>query len=215
MRIGRGQLCGLQGAVLVFIFAQCANADLLKFDITGTYDTPNGAYPLAAPPFEITFDLPSDPPNTVSGFDLVELYTAAVYSNDGISTPPLTNTYLLFSAGSNGGGLYIFLPVSAQLPYGLAVDFEFGSIPQIYSNTAAAPHFSPGTIDLDLARDRYADQGAGYPMSSISNAVLTITPTSVPEPSSLLPLSAGIVFVVWRIRQGLSLYSRRLHSSSR
>ncbi len=200
MRFGRCQLRGLQGAVLVFIFAQCANADLLKFDIAGTYATPSGTYPLAAPQFQIDFDLSSDPGN-ISGFEPVTLYTTAVYTNNGISTPPVANTYLQFYSASDGGGLYIFLPISAQLPYGLAVDFEFGSVPQIYSNTVAAPHFSPGTVDLDLARDRYADQGAGYPMSSISNAVLTITPTSVPEPSSFFLLSAGIVFTVWRVRK--------------
>jgi hypothetical protein len=68
--------------------------------------------------------------------ELVELYATVVYSNNGISTAPLANTYLLFSSALNGG-IYIFLPLSAQLPYGLAVDFGYGGVPQLYSNSAA------------------------------------------------------------------------------
>lgn len=202
MRFTRYLALGFQIVVLAFVFTRCADADLLHFNLTGTYESPDGIYPLTSSSFEVNFNLPSDPANTISGFQLVELYTTASYINGGISTGALANTYLEFSSALNGGGIYIFLPVSAKLPYGLALDFGYGGLPQLYSNTAAVPHFSPGVIDFGMARDRYADQGAGYPMSDVSNAVLTITNavnTSVPEPSSFLLLFAPAVFLGWGI----------------
>ena len=135
MRFTRYLAFGFQIVILAFAFTRGASADLLHFHLTGTYKSPDGIYPLTSPDFDVNFNLPSDPANTISGFQLVELYTTASYINAG-----------------------------AELPYGLALDFGYGGLPQLYSNTAAAPHFSPDIIDFGSARDRYADQGAGYPM---------------------------------------------------
>ena len=208
MRFSRYVAVGFQVAILAFVFTQFASADLLHFNLTGKYDSPNGIYPLASPRFAVNFNLPSDPGNTISGFEVVELYTNAVYSNNGISTAPLASTYLLFDTVSNGGGMYVSLPASAQSPYGLSIDFGYGGLPQVYSNTAADPHFSPGVIDFGSARDRYADQGAGYPMTDISNAILTITP--VPEPYSFFLLSVPALFFGWRICKKNQIEYRQL-----
>jgi hypothetical protein len=186
-------------AVLASVSVPKASADSLHFDIKGMFDTPSGTYPLASPAFEINFDLPSDPgPSDLIFFPLapVALYTTAVYTNNGISTPPLANTYVTFDSAPNGGGIYIFFSPTATLPLGLAVEFARGGIGQLYSGERTAPHFSPGTVNLDLALQRSANQGAGYPMSNISNGVLTIT--SIPEPSTVVLLSVPVILFAWR-----------------
>lgn len=199
MRLGRSFAI----AALAFLLPLSASAGLLHFAISGTFDSPTGTYPLAGPSFAIDFDISSDPVNIVPAFNVVELYTTATYKNSGISTPPDPNTYLLFAppAPFDLGGIYIFLPQTGELPLGLAVQLQ-GGVPQLYSNTAAAPHFSVGTIDLQAATAREANQGAGFPMTGISNPVLSITDASVPEPpSSLLLTSASVLlFRRWLVR---------------
>src|SRR5260370_31744575 len=143
MRFNRYVATGFQVAILAFVFTRCARAGILHFNVTGTYDTPNGVYQLASPIFAVNFDLPSDPGNTLSGFELVEVYTTIDYTNNGISAGPFANTLLVFSSASNGGGILFSFPISALFPYGLGVEFSFGGVPQLYSNTPAAPHFSP------------------------------------------------------------------------
>jgi hypothetical protein len=106
---------------------------------------------------------------------------------------------LKFDSELNGGGIFIFLSPTALLPSGLAIEFNGGDIPQLYSGTVVAPHFAPGTVDLDLAQHRAANQGAGNAMSNISNGVLTIP--SVPEPSTRVLFSASAILLAWRIRK--------------
>src|SRR5690348_6665749 len=102
----RSLLFALHMTLLVGVSSRYANADSLHFKITGTFDTPNGDYPLASPAFEVTFDIPSDPaPADLINFPAapVALHSTAMYTNNGISTPPLVQTYLLFSDDNNGG----------------------------------------------------------------------------------------------------------------
>jgi hypothetical protein len=189
-------------AILACVFVPYASADSLQFNVKGTFDTPSGIYPLAGPSFALTFNIPSDPgPGDLIFYPLapVALYTTAIYTNNGVATPPLANTYVVFDSELNGGGIYIFLSPSDLLPLGLAIEFVRGNIPQLYSGTFVAPHFAPGTVDLDLALQRAANQGAGNPLSSISNGVLTITP--VPEPSTLVSLSASAILLAWHVRK--------------
>jgi hypothetical protein len=167
-----------------------ATGSQLDFTLTGTLDSPTGVPPLLVPEFRINFRMPSDPVNLLfPPPHHPAIYVTATYVNGGITTPPLPHTYVIFNPGGftslpgfQYGGIYIFFSPTNEIPHGLAIQIERGA-PQLYSGADAAPHFSPGIIDLSGALTRFANQGVVAPWSTISNPILTITPADKAPPT--------------------------------
>lgn len=175
-----------------------ASGQLLHFSLSGTLDSPNGVYPLLAPQFNVSFDLPSDPRNLVSEPLAVALYATVAYSNGGITRQD-AHAFMEFnsSAPGWGGGIYIFFQRTNWFPNGFALDLAIDA-PVIYSGTIAEPHFSVGTFDLSGALQHVAAQGAGGPGDSpISDGVLTIS--EVPEPGALVLALLAVALVFCRL----------------
>jgi len=182
----------LTAAALTFLAASSGHAELLHFSFTGTFDSPVGNSTVSGAPFAIDFDVPADPDNIFQNAGVVGLYATSVFTTWG-SSSVFPDTYFNFITLNNGGGFYVFLPgPQPQLPLGLAIQVERG--PQLFTNSALTPHFSPATINLQQYGFLFANQGPGNPGSPISNAVLSITAVPVPEPSSLGLLSGILVF---------------------
>jgi hypothetical protein len=138
----------------------------------------------------ITFSLPSSPTPDQS-FDLL-LFTVNNVAVDVNGTP--ANYFISFFPESNFGGLCITTDDTTC--------FGDGSIlnqtdPQLYTGSEAIPTFSLGTFSL-------TNTGVNT-FSSNFTLDITSSETPIPEPSSLLMLSTGVLGLAGAIRRKLSV----------
>jgi hypothetical protein len=144
-------------ALLLTSFA--AKADTLNFTLSSSTDT-------------FTFSLPSDPiPDSSSNG--TSFTVDGIFINDGMLSFSTDITFYNESSSSHPGGLEFDLPAP---PVGPAVSIDLTG-PQLYTNTEAAPLFSPGTFTLLDA--------AGAPH--------TLDIMAAPEPSTIALFTTGMI----------------------
>jgi hypothetical protein len=136
----------------------------------------------------ITFSLPSSP-TPDQNFDLL-LFTMNNVAVDVNGTP--ANYFISFFSELNFGGLCITTGDTTCVSDGNILN-QTG--PQLYTGSEAVPTFSLGTFSLtNLGVNTFS-----------SNFTLDITPSEIPEPSSLLMLSTGVLGLVGAVRRKLSV----------
>jgi hypothetical protein len=164
-----------------------AHADTISYGDSGTFSAliPNSTFSAPSDTWAFAFQADSDP--TVSdvgmgGFDFA--FSNFSYTLDG-SPVAITPTFVRFFSAANGGGFEICfsgttVPTCSE---GLGTGF-FNT--QMYTGPTSAPTLLPGSFDLD-------EFGAVVDSVGFDLPNTTVLASAVPEPSTLLPLVAGLV----------------------
>jgi len=176
-----------------------AHADtLLSYSDSGTFSpgTTSDALGFSAPSetWAFSFDATTNPTNVLEsgmgGFNFA--FSNFHYSLNG-STVAITPTFVRFFPESNGAGFEICF-TGTSVPTctdGLATGFFVG--PQMFTGATSMPTLSPGTFTFTEL-----DAIVGANIYDLGNS--TVQAGSVPEPSTLLPLVAGLLALAGRLR---------------
>jgi len=141
----------------------------------------------------IAFSLPSSPaPDQVIQNDDALQFTMNNVAVDVNGTP--ANYFISFFNELTGGGLCID-PVDTSCIGGNKLN---QSGPQLFTGSEAIPTFSLGTFSL-------TNYNFGPNNTFSSDFTLEITSSEIPEPSSLLMLSTGVLGLVGAVRRKLSV----------
>jgi hypothetical protein len=175
--------------------APAAQADTISYSASGTFSgaTPTSAFSAPGETWSFSFTADSNPAVLEfgnGGFDFA--FSNFTYSLNG-SPVAIAPTAIRFFTAANGGGFFICF----VQPCGMGV-FPNGLTaggPQLYTGPNSAPTLLPGPfISLPFA---VAVNSIGYGEANIT------LQASVPEPSTLLMLAAGLLGFV-----GLRLFWR-------
>jgi hypothetical protein len=178
---------------LPVVIALClvpAHAGTISYSVSGTFtpSTPSSSFtgPSEAWAFAFQADTHPTPVSDVGngGFDFP--FSSFSYFLNSMPAA-ITPTFIRFFSGPNGGGFEVCFngATRATCTDGLAT---FG--PQMYSGTTSAPTLSPGAFTSDSFG--VVVNSANYDQPN------TTVQATVPEPSTLLTLAAGLLALVGR-----------------
>jgi PEP-CTERM motif len=172
---------------LVALCSASAHANTITYSDSGTFSAsiPNSTFSAPSDTWSFAFQADSEP--TVSeagmgGFDFE--FSNFSYTLDG-SPVAITPTFVRFFSAGNGGGFEIcFSGMSvATCSDGLGTGFF---TTQLYTGSTSAPTLLTGSFDLD-------EFGAVVDSVGFDLPKTTVLASAVPEPSTLIPLGAGIL----------------------
>jgi hypothetical protein len=185
---------------LLPVFALCwvpAHAATISYTDSGTFSTstPTSAFSGAGEPWTFAFQADSNPAILSfgnGGFNFA--FSNFSYTLDTLPVA-ITPTFIRFFSGTNGGGFLICFngTTAASCTDGLGSPL-FGQ-PQMYTGTTAAPTLIPGMFSITSFAAVVNSTVFDQPNTTV------VATASVPEPSTLLTLAAGL----------LVLGRRRLH----
>jgi PEP-CTERM motif len=172
---------------LVALCSASANADTITYSDSGTFSAsiPNSTFSAPSDTWSFAFQADSSPTLSevgMGGFDFG--FSNFSYSLDG-SPIAITPTFIRFFSAANGGGFEICFSgmTVATCSDGLGTGF-FNT--QMYSGPTSAPTLLPGSFDLDEFGAIVDSVGFDLPNT-------TVLASAVPEPSTLIPLCAGLL----------------------
>ncbi len=186
--------------LLLPAFALCwvpAHANTIFYSDSGTFtaSTPSSDFTAPSETWSFEFQANSNPVVSefgMGGFDFA--FSDFSYSLDG-SPVAITPTFIRFFSAANGGGFAVCFDgtTEATCADGLGTGFF---TTQMYSGPTSAPTLLPGPFDLDEFGGVANSVGFNLPNT-------TVQATETPEPSTLLPLAAGLLAlsvrrVYWR-----------------
>ena len=165
----------LAGFVCICLIAQPHNADAVEISVAGIWGTgtPTTTYSAPDTSFLIDFDLPSPTESNPSA-----LITNFTYELNGVDVASPSDTpYITFYSTANNGAFDLFFPTS-----GADVTFEG---PQIGFDGGDDTGGGPVTV----AQGVYSVEATvDFPSDTTGSATV-----AVPEPSSILLLSGGLL----------------------
>lgn len=175
--------------------APAAHANTISYSSSGTFSgaTPNSTFSGPSKTWAFSFQADSNPVVLEfgnGGFDFA--FSDFSYSLNG-SPVAITPTAIRFFTAANGGGFFICFVTPCGMgvfPNGLTTGGT-----QLYSGPNSAPTLLPGPFPLPFA---VAVNSIGY-----NQADITLQAKVVPEPSTSLMLTAGLLGFV-----GLRLFWR-------
>jgi len=181
--------------LLVPVLALCwapAHAGTISYSDSGTFSasTPSSAFSGPSETWAFAFQADSNPAVSDVGMGGLDFAFSSFSYSLGGAPVAITPTFIRFFSGTNDGGFAICFDGTtfATCSEGLATDG-----PQMYTGTTSAPTLVPGTFVQD---------GLSVIVDSTTfSEPNTTLQATVPEPSTLLTLAAGL----------LALGGRRLH----
>jgi hypothetical protein len=187
--------------LLLPVFALCsvsANADIISYSDSGTFSssTPSSTFSAAGETWAFAFQADSHPAVSefgMGGFDFA--FSDFSYSLNG-SPVAITPTFIRFFSAGNGGGFEICFNGTTVATCSDELGTGFFTT-QMYTGPTSAPTLLPGPFDLDEFGGVVNSVGFNLPNTIVQANV-------VPEPSTLLPLAAGLLAL-----GGRRFYSRR------
>ena len=184
---------------LLPVFVLCwipAHAATISYTDSGTFttSTPTTAFSGAGEPWAFAFQADSNPAVSdvgMGGFDFA--FSNFSYTLDG-SHVAITPTFIRFFSGTNGGGFLICFngTTAASCADGLGSPL-FGQ-PQMYTGTTSAPTLIAGSFSITSFATVVNSTVFDEP-----NTTVLATAASIPEPSTLLLLAAGLLVLGGRL----------------
>jgi hypothetical protein len=176
--------------LLLPVFALCsvsANANIISYSDSGTFSSSVPSSTFSAPSETWAFSFQADNKPAVSdvgmgGFDFA--FSDFSYSLNG-SPVAITPTFIRFFSGGNGGGFEICFNGTTVATCSDDLGTGFFTT-QMYSGPTSAPTLLPGPFDLDEFGVVVNSIGFDLPNTIVQA-------NEVPEPSTLLPLAAGLL----------------------
>jgi hypothetical protein len=188
------------GLLLILVFAWVpAWSSAIFYSDGGTFTASTPPSEISAPSetWSFSFEADSMPVVTESGMGGFDFdFSDFVYDLDG-SPVSITPSFVRFFTASNGGGFEICFDGSSVATCSEAIATAFFADPALFSGSTSAPTLSTGTFTADtdvIVSSAAYDEGDA-----------TLTATATPEPSTLIPLAAGILALAGR----RFLYPRR------
>ena len=169
-----------------------AHAATISYTDSGTFttSTPTSAFSGAGEPWTFAFQADSNPAVSdagMGGFSFA--FSDFSYTLDTLPVA-ITPTFIRFFSASNGGGFLICFngTTTASCTDGLGSPL-FGQ-PQMYTGTTAAPTLIPGMFSITSFAAVVNSTVFDQPNTTV------VATASVPEPSTLLTLAAGLLVVL-------------------
>jgi hypothetical protein len=177
--------CAPVAAVLGLCLAAPAAAQQVTISGTGSFLTaPSFPTGFTTGPFTFSTTLPQSPAPVGAAGDVFTLFgSTPVTFTQGITAITAGGGFSAYTAAA-GGGIRLSLP-------GLTYFWTSGAA--VFTGPVSAPTFLPGTyVPTGNRGDPLGNQA---PLSAITSFTITATPTTVPEPSTVALLGAGLVMV--------------------